>query len=126
MKEHTVEFTQNRNSIEIRSKSSSPNVTVYRPERELFHKPDFKVKPGYINSSSFHIRDEQDAVDFAMTMRYAIRDLNDFNSVVPGWVDVENPWTENEYLRKRIEYLSSERGAAETLAAIKKARTPKA
>lgn len=122
VKKPTVEFDQRKNSLEIRSRTSgSPNVTIYRPERDFFSgKREFKVKPGYINASSFHIKDEQDAVDFKATMANAIRELNDYNSVVPGWVEIQNPWAEVENLMRQVEYLKSERGAAETLARLKK------
>ena len=89
----SIEYWTRGRSLEISSRvSSSPNVTVYRPERDHFSGKDvFKVTAGYINASSFHIKTEQDAVDFKHTMSSAIEELNEYNSVVPGWVEVENP-----------------------------------
>jgi len=119
---HTVKFDRSMNSLEMRSESNAPNLTVYRPRRDHFNDKEFKVTPGYVNSSSFRLNDARDMLDFKVTMSSAISELNEYNSVVPDWVEIEDPWREVESLRREINYLKSEAGAKQTLANIKAAK----
>ena len=120
---YTTQFNSNNRGCEIHSESSAPSVFVYRPKRDRFQsKEEFKLTPGYISASNFHIRDAQDARDFEATMSEAIRLLNEYNSVVESWEPIVDHWKQTRWLQDRVTELESEEGAKRTLARIKQAK----
>lgn len=105
-----IVVTEGSRSVTIKHDYAG-HITVYRPERDHFadSKPGGAViTPGYINASSWvtggispkNLKD----VHTAMLVQLRIIDmaldkLNEYNSVLPEWEPIHNPWDAQDSLK---------------------------